>query len=143
MFVDFAGHVSSDELIIAGAGHASTAEVRIHLKLTLNQQTVKRLGSDNGDDIREAEPVMAIRSGEPVYANGERIEGGCGALWYIPAFNGNPTFLEGLAYLPEREFERVWRMLSLPTVLRMMVNAQIGNLPFSAREGKWIWATAG
>jgi hypothetical protein len=143
MFIDFEGRVSAYFLIIDGAGRTKAADARIRLALTLDDKTIKLLGFDNGDDIQEAEASMLLKAGAPAFANGESIQEGCGALWYVPAFDNNPTYLEGLAFLSELGFERVWRTLSTPSGLQMNVNASVGDVPYSSREGKWIWKTNG
>jgi hypothetical protein len=142
MFIDFEGLVSAYSLSIIGAGEKAP-DAHIDLTLTLGNGTIKQLGFDNGDDVREAEPSMLVKGGDPAFANGEPIQGGCGALWHIPAYGNNPVFLVGLAFLPQLEFERIWRILSTPSGLQMSVNASVGHVPFSSREGKWIWETNG
>ncbi|HEY1856584.1 hypothetical protein [Acidocella sp.] len=149
MFIGFAAHVE-DYLLkidspkygsVAAAVAPKPAEASIFLNLQLSELTLKQLGFENGEDIHDVVVHMLLKSGQPVFANGEPIVGGCGALWHIPAYGESPTFLSAEVVLPVPEFERVWSLFAAAGALQPRVIASVGRVPFSAKANKWLWNT--
>jgi hypothetical protein len=149
MFIDFCAYVEDFVLQVDSPEYGSAAAkiapkpagASITLYLQLAELTVEQLGFENGEDIRNVAVHMLLKTGEPLFANGEPIVRGCGALWHIPAFGDAPTFLSGVSVLPVPEFERVWNLFASAGPLQPRLIASIGDLPFSSKADKWLWKT--
>jgi len=149
MFVIFSTQVEDYQLDVESPQPGSAAakiapepaKASIALNLKSNESTMERFGFEDGEDIQDVVVHMRLNSGEPMFANGEPIVGGCWALFHIPAINGNPTFLSAEITLPVPEFERVWNLFVSGGSLQPQVIASIGDVPFSSKQDKWLWNT--